>query len=133
MSDLNVGLKLPGKTIAVTRELLRRYAAASGDSNPIHLSDAAARAIGLDGVLAHGMWTMGAAVQVVLEWLDGDAARIKSYKVRFAAPLYVPETGTTVEVAATVSALTATTATITLQVCCGDLQLLGGAKVEVSV
>ena len=42
-----------------------RYAGASTDFNEIHFSDRHARAIGLPGVLAHGMWTMGAGLGLV--------------------------------------------------------------------
>ena len=48
--------------IPVTRETLVRYAGASTDFNPIHWSDRAARAAGMDGVIAHGMWTAAAAL-----------------------------------------------------------------------
>ena len=42
----------------ITRELLQRYAVASTDPNQIHLDDAVAKAVGLPGVIAHGMLTM---------------------------------------------------------------------------
>ena len=48
---------------ALTRDSLVRYAGASGDFNPIHYRDDVAAAVGLPGVLAHGMLTMGIAVQ----------------------------------------------------------------------
>ncbi|MDR2619891.1 MAG: MaoC family dehydratase N-terminal domain-containing protein, partial [Propionibacteriaceae bacterium] len=123
--------KLPSKTIALTRELLSRYAVVSGDSNPIHLDDTAARALGLSGVLAHGMWTMGAAAKVVLDWLGGDVPRLKSYRTRFAAPLYVPVSGVNVEVNAEVSGNSADTTTVSLEVSCGGVKILNGTQIEV--
>ena len=43
----------------VSRTQLVKYAGASGDYNPIHYDDEAARAGGLEGVIAHGMLSMG--------------------------------------------------------------------------
>ena len=77
----------------LTRESLVRYAGASGDFNPIHYRDDVAGAVGLPGVLAHGMLTMGLAVETIVPWL-GDAGRILEYGVRFTRPVVVdPETG----------------------------------------
>ena len=56
--EIQVGQELPALEIRVTRSVVVRYAGASTDFNEIHFSDRHARAIGLPGVLAHGMWTM---------------------------------------------------------------------------
>ena len=53
----------PAAEITVDRARLVRYAGASGDFNPIHWNDRVATSVGLPGVIAHGMWTMGAAVE----------------------------------------------------------------------
>ena len=74
-SDLTVGDVVAERTFALTRDTLVRYAGASGDFNPIHYRDDVAAAVGLPGVLAHGMLTMGFAVQPVVDWL-GDAGRV---------------------------------------------------------
>ena len=66
--DAQVGQELPAVEVRVTRSLVVRYAGASTDFNEIHFSDRHARAIGLPGVLAHGMWTMGVALRVVTDW-----------------------------------------------------------------
>jgi acyl dehydratase len=42
----------------VTRDDVKAYADA-GDQNPLHQSDGFARSVGFDGVIAHGMLTMG--------------------------------------------------------------------------
>ena len=60
--QLSEGQTFGPRAINVTRTTLVRYAGASGDFNPIHYSDRAAREAGMDGVIAHGMWTMGAAL-----------------------------------------------------------------------
>ena len=38
-------------------DLGRRYAAVSGDRNPIHMHSLSAKALGFPGAIAHGMWT----------------------------------------------------------------------------
>jgi acyl dehydratase len=68
----------------VERLDLVRYAGASGDFNPIHWNDEVARAVGLPGVIAHGMYSMAVAARMVAGWA-GDPAAIKRLKVRFSA------------------------------------------------
>ncbi|MFD2674909.1 MaoC/PaaZ C-terminal domain-containing protein [Gulosibacter bifidus] len=90
-------------TLHFTRESLVRYAGASGDFNPIHYRDDIATQVGLPGVLAHGMLTMGAAIQPVIDAL-GDPGRVVDYQVRFTRPVLVdPEHGADVEVSAVVA------------------------------
>jgi acyl dehydratase len=68
----------------ITQEQLRRYAEASGDYNPIHLDEQAARRVGLDSVIAHGMLSMAFLGQFVNQQLTGiPGARIAQLKVRF--------------------------------------------------
>ena len=88
-------------SVEITRDSLVRYAGASGDFNPIHYRDEFAKSVGLDGVLAHGMLTMGLAVAPVTAWL-GDRGFVSSYQVRFTKPVYVPAEGS-VEVSVSVS------------------------------
>ncbi|MCJ1713519.1 MaoC/PaaZ C-terminal domain-containing protein [Curtobacterium sp. VKM Ac-2922] len=97
-----VGTVVAEREVHITRDALVRYAGASGDFNPIHYRDDVAASVGLPGVLAHGMLTMGLAVQPVSEWL-GDHGWIASYGVRFTRPVVVdPEQGATVGVVAKV-------------------------------
>lgn len=87
-----VGTTVATRTVRITRTDLVRYAAASGDFNPVHHSDHAARAAGLPGVLAHGMLTMGLAAALVTDWAGGPAT-LASFRVRFTRPLLVPDDG----------------------------------------
>ena len=106
-STLAVGDVVATDTIHLTRDSLVRYAGASGDFNPIHYRDDVAQSVGLPGVLAHGMLTMGIAVSPVYAWL-GAWGRIRSYQVRFTRPVVVdPENGHTVSVSAAVGVITA--------------------------
>jgi acyl dehydratase len=68
----------------IEQEQLRRYAAASGDYNPIHLDPEAARRVGLDGVIAHGMLSMAFLGQFVNQQIaDEPGARVGRLKVRY--------------------------------------------------
>lgn len=125
------GDELPGFTVTLTRADLVRYAGASTDFNPIHWSPTAAAALGLPGVLAHGMLTMGMALRVVTDWI-GDPSRIVSYGVRFTNPVVVDEqAGATVSFGGTVTAVSEGIATLTLTATCGEQKVLGAAKAEV--
>ncbi len=96
-ADVAVGTELPEQTHRVTRADLVRYAGASGDRNPIHWSDRVATGVGLPGVIAHGMLTMGLAARAVTEWA-GDPAALVEYQVRFGRPVVVPDDDTGAEV-----------------------------------
>lgn len=131
MSGLEVGDVIAERTVHLTRESLVRYAGASGDFNPIHYRDDVAERVGLPGVLAHGMLTMGLAVETIVPWL-GDAGRILEYGVRFTRPVVVdPETGADVAVVATVGPVDDDTARIDLTVTCAETAVLGKAQVRV--
>jgi acyl dehydratase len=84
LTRVQVGDTLPEVADTIERLDLIRYAGASGDFNPIHWSDEIARAVGLPGVIAHGMYSMAVAARMVSGWA-GDPAAIKRLKVRFSA------------------------------------------------
>lgn len=131
MTDLTVGDIVAERSIHLTRESLVRYAGASGDFNPIHYRDDIAASVGLPGVLAHGMLTMGLAVQAIVPWL-GDSGRILDYGVRFTRPVVVdPVDGAELTIVAKVAALDAETARIDLTVTFGGTAVLGKAQVRV--
>jgi len=73
----------------IDRELLKRYADASGDQNPIHQDEAFAKSVGLPDVIAHGMLTMGLVGQYVSDWAGG-SVNVKEYSARFVKPVVVP-------------------------------------------
>jgi acyl dehydratase len=88
IAALEVGQVIGTTEFLLTRDSLVRYAGASGDFNSIHYRDDIAASVGLPGVLAHGMLTMGAAVQVAVDWV-GDAGKVTDYQVRFTKPVVV--------------------------------------------
>src|SRR5690625_4308695 len=91
IENLTKGEVVATRTINITRADLIRYAGASGDFNPIHWSDATAQEAELPGVIAHGMLSMGLAVDLVTEWTN-DPAAIIDYQTRFSAMVPVEET-----------------------------------------
>ena len=130
---VEVGQVVGTRTIEVTRADLVRYAGASGDRNPIHWNERFATEVGLPGVIAHGMFTMGSVVNVVTDWL-GDPGAILDYGVRFTRPVPVPDPGhATLEVTATVAVVDteAGTARIDLTVVGEGVKVLGRAQVLV--
>jgi len=71
--------KLPG-------DLGRRYAAVSGDRNPIHLYGLTAKAFGFPRQIAHGMWTLARCVAALENRLP-DRVRVD---VAFKKPVLLP-------------------------------------------
>lgn len=90
LEQLEIGQQIGTVTIEVTRADLIRYAGASGDFNPIHWNERFAKSVELPGVIAHGMFTMGAAVQLVVDWA-GDPAAVVDYQTRFTKPVPVED------------------------------------------
>ncbi|MEY4503700.1 MAG: hypothetical protein RLZZ576_954 [Actinomycetota bacterium] len=92
IAGLEVGQEIGSREFHLTRDSLVKYAGASGDFNPIHYRDDFAQAVGLPGVLAHGMLTMGVAVQVAADWV-GDAGKVIDVLVDAAEGALVTVTG----------------------------------------
>ena len=131
--DLQVGDTILTRDLEFTRDTLVRYAGASLDFNPIHYRDDVAQSVGLPGVLAHGMLTMGAAASPVAEWLGTDGI-IVDYQTRFTKPVPVdPVDGAKLTVTATVGKLDdeAREARIDLKVVFDGLTVLGKSQLIV--
>ncbi|HZX03428.1 MaoC/PaaZ C-terminal domain-containing protein [Kribbella sp.] len=135
---IQAGTELPPLTVTLRRENLVRYAGASGDFNPIHWSDRMAAALGLPGVIAHGMLTMASAVRVVTDWI-ADPADLVEYGVRFTKPVVVPDDdkGATVTFSAKVDKVTKVDqgglAEIDITAVAGEEKVLGRARAVVRV
>ncbi len=130
---MNIGDVVAEKTFEITRDTLVRYAGASGDFNAIHYRDDIATEVGLPGVLAHGMLTMGLAAQPVVDWI-GDPGKVLDYTVRFTRPVLVPATGhATLTVVAKVGAIDDGVARIDLTVTVDESTVLGKAQARVAV
>jgi len=134
IGDLTLGEIVAEREVHLTRNELVRYAGASGDFNPIHYRDEVAAAAGLPGVLAHGMLTMGLAVQPVVDWLGGDSGRVVDYQCRFTRPIVVDaEFGADVQIVAKVGAIEDRYARIDLTVTFDAQTVLGKAQVRVDL
>jgi acyl dehydratase len=84
-----VGTALPEEIVYLDRALLKAYADASGDQNPIHQNEEFALSVGLPNVIAHGMLTMALVGKYVTKW-SGGSASVKEFGARFIKPVIVP-------------------------------------------
>ena len=131
LAGVSVGDVVATRTIHLDRGSLVRYAGASGDFNPIHYRDDVAASVGLPGVLAHGMLTMGLAVQPLSDFL-GTRGRIADYGVRFTRPIVVdPEKGADVVIETKVGAIVDDAIRFDLTVTFEGDTVLGKAQVQV--
>jgi acyl dehydratase len=138
--ELSPGQEIGSRTIAVTRTDLVKYAGASGDFNPIHWNETFATGVELPGVIAHGMFTMGSAVQLVTDWA-GDPAAVVDFQTRFTKPVLVTDTtgtdqpGATIEVSGLIGKLDAeaNTARIDLTVVSAGQKVLMKAQAVVKL
>lgn len=70
-----------------------RYAAASGDHNPIHTDREIATKAGLPDIILHGLCSMAFCQKAIVDTVcGGDPARLKRLKVRFAKPVLMGQT-----------------------------------------
>jgi acyl dehydratase len=132
-AGLEVGQVVATREVEFTRDTLVRYAGASGDFNPIHYNDVFAQSVGLPGVIAHGMLTMGTAASVVEEWAG--PGNVQDFQTRFTRPIQVPNPGAAVvTITATVGALDAdlNTARIDVAVEFEGTRVLGKAQAIVA-
>ncbi len=135
ITTLAVGDVIGTRSVVVDRARLVRYAGASGDFNPIHWNDTVAEGVGLPGVIAHGMFTMGAAVALVEDWA-GDPGAVVDYQTRFTRPVAVPNPGeAVVEVSAAIGAidLEARTVRVDLTVTFEGARVLGKSQAVVAL
>lgn len=135
IAALEVGQSIGSQEILLTRDSLVRYAGASGDFNPIHYRDDVAASVGLPGVLAHGMLTMGAAIQVVVDWV-GDPGRIVDYGVRFTKPVVVdPRDGAVLTISGKIGEIDAAGSVVRIDITCNfnDTAVLGKAQAKVRI
>ena len=108
---MNPGQELPTRSRTVTRDDIVAYAEAGGDRNPIHLSEEAAVAAGLqDGIIVHGMFTLGHMAATIADWV-GSADAVLSIAGQFRAMV---RPGDTITAGGTVRAVDTDTATATL-------------------
>ena len=86
---ITIGDKLPEKVVLIDRAMLKSYADASGDQNPIHQNEEFALSVGLPNVIAHGMLTMALVGKYLTDW-SGGSASVREFGARFIKPVIVP-------------------------------------------
>lgn len=86
---IKVGDIVPERVFYIDRTMLKAYADASGDQNPIHQNEEFALTVGLPNVIAHGMFTMALVGTFISEWAGG-SANVKAFSARFIKPVIVP-------------------------------------------
>ena len=128
---IEVGMTLPEKVFYIDRALLKAYADASGDQNPIHQNEEFALSVGLPNVISHGMLTMALAGKYVTEWAGG-SANVREFSARFIKPVIVPA-GVKVDltVIATVSEVDGKTVKLDITATSAGVKVLGMAKAVV--
>ena len=130
-SMIEVGTELPEKVFYLDRALLKQYADASGDQNPIHQNEEFALSVGLPNVIAHGMLTMALVGKYVSDFAGG-SANVLEYGARFIKPVIVPA-GQKVDltVSATVTEVSDGKVSISLSATSAGVKVLGMAKAVV--
>jgi acyl dehydratase len=88
LASVEVGEEIPELHRVVTRQDVTAYADASGDHNPLHQDDAFARSVGFDGVIAHGMFTMGHMAACAMGWMGG-SAQLSQLSAQFRASVFM--------------------------------------------
>ncbi len=125
---INVGDQIEECIFWIDRDVLKRYADASGDQNPIHQDEAFAISVGLPNVIAHGMLTMALVGKFLSDWAGG-SAKVKEFSTRFTKPVIVPA-GEKVDltVSATVSEVSERGIQLNILATSGGVKVLGLTK-----
>ena len=128
---IEVGMALREKVFYIDRALLKAYADASGDQNPIHQNEEFALSVGLPNVISHGMLTMALAGKYVTEWAGG-SANVREFSARFIKPVIVPA-GEKVDltVVAMVTEVDGNTVKLDITATSAGVKVLGMAKAVV--
>jgi acyl dehydratase len=128
---IEVGSVIDQKVFTVNRALLKAYADASGDQNPIHQNEEFAVSVGLPNVIAHGMLTMALVGKYVTDWAGG-SSKVTHFGARFIKPVIVPaDTDVDLTVTATITEVSDSTISLDLTATSAGVKVLGMAKAVV--
>jgi acyl dehydratase len=128
---IEVGTVLDEKVFYLDRALLKQYADASGDQNPIHQNEDFALSVGLPNVIAHGMLTMALVGKYVSDFAGG-SAKVLEYSARFIKPVIVPACEKVdLTVSATVAEVRDGKVSLSLSATSAGVKVLGMAKAVV--
>ena len=128
---IEVGSILEEKVFYLDRAMLKAYADASGDQNPIHQNEDFAVSVGLSNVIAHGMLTMALVGKFVTDWAGGSAA-VKEFSGRFVKPVIVPaDLKVDLTVSGVVTEIEGDRITVELKASSAGVKVLGMSKAVV--
>jgi acyl dehydratase len=128
---MEVGTKLEEKLFFIDRAMLKAYADASGDQNPIHQNEEFAVSVGLPNVISHGMLTMALVGKFVSDWAGG-AAAVKEFSARFIKPVIVPaDQKVDLTVSGVITEVVGDRITLELTATSAGVQVLGMSKAVV--
>jgi acyl dehydratase len=128
---IEVGSILEEKIFYLDRAMLKAYADASGDQNPIHQNEDFALSVGLPNVIAHGMLTMALVGKFVTDWAGGSAA-VKEFSGRFVKPVIVPaDLKVDLTVSGVVTEIEGDRITVELKASSAGVKVLGMSKAVV--
>jgi acyl dehydratase len=128
---IEVGVTLPEKVFYIDRALLKAYADASGDQNPIHQNEEFAVSVGLPNVISHGMLTMALVGKFVSDWAGGPAT-VKEFSARFIKPVIVPaDQSVDLTVSGVVTEVIGDQITVQLSATSAGVQVLGMSEAVV--
>lgn len=80
---MEVGDQITPRKVTPDSGLTKRYAAASGDPNPIHVDEEFAKSVGLPGVILHGLYSMAQVAQANVDAAGGDPRALRRLAVQF--------------------------------------------------
>lgn len=97
-ADIAVGYSFDGVKVDVTREMIKEFAMASFDNNPLHWDDdfiaetTFANGKKFDTVIGHGLMTYSFMVRTMTDWLWPDNGNHRRLETRFRSPVYPGDT-----------------------------------------
>jgi acyl dehydratase len=121
---IQVGATLEEKVFYLDRAMLKAYADASGDQNPIHQNEEFAKAVGLPNVIAHGMLTMALVGKYVSDWAGG-TQQVKEFSGRFMKPVVPANEKVDLTVSATVTKVEGNEVTLDLNATSAGVKVFG--------
>ena len=130
MAEYSVGDSLPELRVTPDAGLTKRYAAASGDPNPIHTDPEFAQRVGLPGIILHGLYSMAQVARAHTEAAGGDPRSLKRLAVQFRG-MGFPEQQ--IVVTATVKAVNDGRIVTETQAAQGENRIIRNAEAELEV
>lgn len=130
MAEYSVGDALPELRVTPDAGLTKRYAAASGDPNPIHTDPEFAKRVGLPRIILHGLYSMAQVARAHTQAAGGDPRSLKRLAVQFRG-MGFPEQE--IVVTATVKAVTDGRIVTETEAAQGESRIIRNAEAELEV